>query len=192
VRLQLIDLLRQGPRSVEVLASEAGLTVANASQHLQQLSASRVVRSEKKAQRVVYRLASERVSELFTSMRDLAELVLPEMDRIKQELGALDENERDSLLVGLKAGHLTLIDVRPSEEYEAGHIPGAVTIPLRELENRLGELNRKQKIVACCRGPYCTLALEAVAILKSHGFKAYHLDLGHPDLAARRTVRRKK
>jgi rhodanese-related sulfurtransferase/DNA-binding transcriptional ArsR family regulator len=192
VRLQLIDLLRQGPRSVELLAAEAGVSVANASQHLQQLSASRLVRAEKQGQRAVYRLSEESVSLLFGSIRELAEQVLPEMDRLQGELGVLDEEERAEVLEMIRARQATLIDVRPPEEYAAGHIAGALSFPLSDLKHRLGELPKQRVVIACCRGPYCPMAQEAVAILESAGFEARHLDLGAPDLSARRASRRKK
>jgi rhodanese-related sulfurtransferase/predicted transcriptional regulator len=192
VRLQLVDLLRQGPRSVESLAEQAGISVANASQHLQQLSAARLVRSDKRAQRVVYSIDRDPVAKLYGSIRELAELVLPEMDRLRDELEVLDDDERDVLLDRIKGGQVTLIDVRPADEYQAGHIPGAISLPLEELPDRIGELPKKREIVAYCRGPYCPFALEAVAMLEAAGFKARHLDLGPPDLARRKSARRKK
>lgn len=189
VRLMLIDLLRQGPRSVELLAEQAGVTVANASQHLQQLAAANLVRSEKQAQRVVYRLNDEPVATLFSSVRELAEVVLPEMDRLAAAFDVLDPEERAEVLGRIKSKRVTLIDVRPPEEFEADHLPGAVSMPLRELPSRMTELPKQKEIVAYCRGPYCPLALQAVEMLKEAGFKARHLDLGPPDI---RPARRKK
>ena len=192
VRLMLIDLLRQGPRDVESLAEQAGVTVANASQHLQQLREAGVVRSDKKAQRVVYRLSGDAVGAMFTSIRGLAELLLPEMDRLKSELDVLDEKERALLLSRIQSRQVTLIDVRPTAEYDADHLPGSISLPLEDLESRLDELPKRKEIVAYCRGPYCPLALEAVAILESAGFRARHLDLGPPDLAQSKRARRNK
>ncbi|MCC7386543.1 MAG: metalloregulator ArsR/SmtB family transcription factor [Deltaproteobacteria bacterium] len=186
VRLQILDLLRQGPRSVESIAEQSGVTLANTSQHLQQLRAARLVDSEKHAQRVVYRLADDTVSLLFAAMRDLAEALLPELDRIREELDAADEESRTALLQEIRAKKVTLIDVRPRDEYRAGHVPGAISIPLEELKLRLTEIPKARQVVAYCRGPYCPLALAAVAVLESAGFKARHLDLGAPDLPARR------
>lgn len=186
VRLRLLDLLRQGPRSVDVLAAEAGITVANASQHLQQMRASRLVRAERRGHFVEYRVAHEGVSRTFGGLRDLAESLLPEMTRLRAELGSIGEEERDALLVRVRRGDVTLVDVRPVEEYRAGHLPGALSMPLPELRRRLEELPRDREVVAYCRGPYCTLARTAVGILAAAGYTARHLDLGVPDLRARR------
>lgn len=185
-RLRLLDLLRQGPRSVEVLAEEAGLNLKNASQHLQQLRAARLVETHKEGQRVVYRVAEAEVSQFFGALRELSEAILPEMDRIGRELELLAPEQREALLQRIKRDEVLLLDVRPAEEFAAGYLAGAVSIPLDELPRRLRELPKKRDIVAYCRGPYCTMALDAVALLKKHGFKAEHLDLGIPDLRALR------
>lgn len=189
VRLQLIDLLRQGPRSVEVLAEHAGVGVANVSQHLQQMRAAHLVASEKQGQHVVYRLSSDEVGQFFTCLRKLGESLLPELDRLKGALQVHADPERAVILKKIEAGRATLLDVRPREEWEAGHLPGAVHIPLGELKQRLDELPKKPEIVAYCRGPYCPMALTAVAVLRDAGFRAEHLDLGPADLAAVRAVR---
>lgn len=186
MRLRLLDLLRQGPRSVEVIAEASGLSVANASQHLRRLKAARLVETEKRGQQVVYRLADEIVSLLFAATRDVAELLLPEMDRLKADLQVQEEDDRALLLEKVLQGKVTLVDVRPADEYRAGHVSGAISIPLNELSARLADLPRSKEIVAYCRGPYCSMALEAVALLEAAGFKARHLDLGAPDLSARR------
>jgi rhodanese-related sulfurtransferase/DNA-binding transcriptional ArsR family regulator len=186
VRLRLLDLLRQGARTVDALAAQAGISVANASQHLQQMRASRVVRAERQGQFVQYRVADEGVSRAFGALRDLAESLLPEMTRLRRELGSLGEGEREDLLSRIGRGDVTLVDVRPVEEYLAGHLPGALSMPLPELRRRLDEIPRHREVVAYCRGPYCTLAATAVRILSAAGFRARHLDLGVPDLRARR------
>lgn len=184
IRLRLLDLLRQGPRSVELLAERAGVTLANASQHLQQLRAGRLVEADKRGQQVVYRLSGRAVSSFFEELRALAEALLPEMDRLKRELHVVERAQRAALLARVRAGAVTLIDVRPAEEFVAGHLRGAVSVPLAELPRRLPELPKDRDVVAYCRGPYCHMALEAVRLLEGAGFRALHLDLGPPDLAA--------
>lgn len=182
IRLRLLDLLRQGPRSVEVLADRAGVSVANASQHLQQLRAGRLVEGEKRGQQVIYRLADRAVSSFYGELRSLAETLLPEMDRLKLELVVADQAERVALLAKVRAGSVTLIDVRPAEEFHAGHLRGALSLPLEELPRRLPELPKGREVIAYCRGPYCSLAVQAVKVLADAGFRAQHLDLGPPDL----------
>ena len=185
-RLRLLDLLRQGPRSVEVLAEEAGLNLKNASQHLQQLRAARLVETHKEAQRVVYRVAETEVSTFFGALRELSEAILPEMDRLGRDLELLAPEQRDELLQRIKRNEVLLLDVRPTEEFAAGYLPGAISIPLSELSRRLREIPRRRDVVAYCRGPYCTMAQEAVVLLRKHGYRAEHLDLGIPDLRALR------
>ncbi|MBI1949040.1 MAG: metalloregulator ArsR/SmtB family transcription factor [Deltaproteobacteria bacterium] len=184
IRLRLLDLLRQGPRSVEVLAERAGVTVANASQHLQQLRGGRLVEADKRGQQVVYRLAGSAVSSFFAELRALAEALLPEMDRLKHGLLVAEPEARAALLARVRAGAVTLLDVRPAEEFEAGHLRGALSVPLAELPARLPELPKGREVVAYCRGPFCHLALEAVRLLEGAGYRAQHLDLGPPDLGA--------
>jgi len=186
IRLQLLDLLRQGARTVESLAEAAGISVANSSQHLQQMRSARLVSAERKGKHVEYRLSDESVSEAFGTLRDLAELLLPEMRQLQGELGVLEPAERRELLERIRAGAVTLLDVRPPEEFEAGHLPGARSVPLAELPGRLREIPRDREVVAYCRGPYCTMATEAAALLRAAGFTARPLDLGVPDLSRRR------
>ncbi len=185
-RLQLLDLLRQGARTVEALAEEAGISVANSSQHLQQMRSARLVTSERKGKNVEYRLADERVSAAFGTLRDLAELLLPEMHRLRRDLGVLGPGEREEILALVRGGAVTLLDVRPAAGFEAGHLPGARSVPLAELPGRLHEIPPDREVVAYCRGPYCTMASEAVALLRAAGFSARHLDLGVPDLSRAR------
>ena len=186
VRLRLLDLFRQGPRTVDAIAAEAGVSVANASQHLQLMRRARLVTAERQGQFVRYRLSGEAVSGVFTAVRRLAEALLPEMDRLRHALDALRPEEREALLGRIRRGEVTLLDVRPAEEYEAGHLPGARSIPLPQLAARLPELPREREVVAYCRGPYCSMAVEAVSLLRSSGLRASHLDLGIPELRARR------
>ena len=179
-RLELLDLLCQGPRTVEVLAKEANLGLANTSQHLKALKTARLVETEKSGLFVTYRLADEQVCQFFRSLRNLAETRLTEVREITREFLAdrqgLEPVDRDALLTKVREGAVTVLDVRPAEEYRAGHIPGALSIPLKELERRLSDLPRDREVVAYCRGPYCVLAVEAVEILRSRGFSAFRLE----------------
>ena len=188
-RLELLDLLCQGERTVEVLAKEAGCSLANTSQHLQVLRSARLIESEKNGQFVTYRLADEAVSEFFISMRVLAERELAEVEQLKRRfLGGkegMEPVDRDGLIKRVKEGTVIVLDVRPAVEYLAGHIPGAISIPLEELEKRLSELPQEQEIVAYCRGPYCVLAVQAVEILRERGFHALRLEEGVQDWRAR-------
>jgi rhodanese-related sulfurtransferase len=187
-RLELLDLLCQGPRTVEVLARESGLTVANASQHLQVLRAASLVAAEKEGLFVHYRLADQTVCEFFRAMRVLAESRLAEVELIKRRF--LDGREgmvpvdRRALLELVRKGAVTVLDVRPAEEYRAGHIPGALSIPLKDLKLHLAELPHEQDIVAYCRGPYCVLSIQAVEMLRARGFHAVRLEEGIQDLRA--------
>jgi rhodanese-related sulfurtransferase len=187
-RLEILDLLCQGERTVDVLAKESGLTVANASQHLQVLRASRLVETEKVGQFVTYRLAGEAVCEFFRAMRILAESRLAEVEQINRRFlegrEGMEPVDRDVLLKRVREGAVTVLDVRPEEEYRAGHIPGAISIPLKEMERRLSDLPRDQEIVAYCRGPYCVLAIEAVEMLRGKGFDAVRLEEGVQDWRA--------
>ena len=187
-RLELLDLLCQGPRSVEALALQAGISLANASQHLQVLRGARLVDAEKKGLRVEYRLASEDVCQFFLTLRGLAESRLTEIDQVTREYfesrGAMEAVEGEELLRRVRDGEVTVLDVRPAEEYRAGHIPGALSVPVSELKARLRELPKDREIVAYCRGPYCVLSYEAVAELRKRGFKAFRLEDGYPEWKA--------
>jgi len=188
-RLELLDLLCQGPRTVEALAKESGLSVANASQHLQVLRAARLVDGEKKGLYVEYRLADDEVGRFFVALRDLAQARLSELESVQRAFLAKRESmepvQADELLRRVRAGEVTLIDVRPASEYRAGHIAGALSVPLAELEARLKTLPRKREIVAYCRGPYCVLAVEAVELLRKRGFRAQRMEQGVVDWRAR-------
>ena len=187
-RLELLDLLCQGERTVEVLAKESGLAVANASQHLQVLRAARLVETEKAGLFVVYRLADQAVCEFYRTMRVLAESRLAEVEQIKRRFlegkEGMEPVDRDELLKLVREEAVTVLDVRPVEEYNAAHIPGALSIPLKELKLHLAELPRDQEIVAYCRGPFCVLSVQAVEMLRAQGFNAVRLEEGIQDLRA--------
>jgi rhodanese-related sulfurtransferase len=188
-RLELLDLLCQGPRNVETLAQEAAISVANASQHLQTLRAARLVESEKKGLYVEYRLADEQVCRFFNSLRGLAETRLAEVEQVTraylEQRGAMEPVQSTELLRRVRDGQVTVLDVRPREEYRAGHIPGALSVPLPELKKRLIELPKKREVVAYCRGPYCIMAIEAVELLRKKGFTAHRMKEGIADWRAR-------
>jgi len=188
-RLELLDLLCQGPRNVETLAKEARLTPANTSRHLQVLRGAGLVVSEKQGTFVTYRVSDCDVCGFFRTLRTLAEKRLAEIERITKRFlegrEGLEPVNREDLLERVRDRGVVVIDVRPNEEYSAGHIPGAVSVPLEELEARLSELPRDQEIVAYCRGPYCVLAIQAVETLRSKGFRAVRLEDGVLDWSAR-------
>jgi rhodanese-related sulfurtransferase/DNA-binding transcriptional ArsR family regulator len=181
-RLALLDLLRQGPRTVEALADEVGLTLPNASQHLKVLRRAGLVESEKRGTFVTYRVADRAVDEFYGSLRHLAEKRLAEVQQIArtflQKRGAVEAVGKQRLRERIRKGEVTLIDVRPAEEFRAAHIAGALSVPLKELEGRIASLPRKREVVAYCRGPYCVLAPEAVDLLRSRGYRAVALEDG--------------
>jgi rhodanese-related sulfurtransferase len=181
-RLELLDLLAQGERSVDALAREARLSVANASQHLQVLHAARLVTTRRDGQRIVYRLADRAVETLLGAVKRTAESQLAELDSVARayleggdELVPID---RADLRKRLKAGTVTLIDVRPREEYEQAHLPGAVSVPLQELAVWAKGAPREKEVVAYCRGPYCVYAIEAVTELRRRGIPAQRSEDG--------------
>ncbi len=188
-RLQVLELLCQGPRTVELLAREAGLSVANTSRHLQVLRSARLVETEKQGVFVRYRMADQAVCDFFRAMRLLAEKRLAEVEQIKQlffrDKEGMEPVDQQELLSRVRSSQVTVLDVRPTEEYLAGHIPGAISIPLKELKRRLSELPKQRQIVAYCRGPYCVLALKAVELLRRKGFQAVRLEDGVQDWRAR-------
>lgn len=185
-RLELLDILCQGPRTVEVLADQAAMSVANASQHLQALRAARLVDATKRGQHVEYRLADPEVSRFYVQMRRLAEARITEIEAItrdfRAEKGVLESVPADELLRRALAGEVTVLDVRPAEEFAAGHLPGARSVPLKQLEQALESLPPGREVVAYCRGPYCVLSVEAVRTLRARGIAAHVLELGPPDL----------
>lgn len=188
-RLELLDLIGQAERSVEQLANETTMSVANTSQHLHALHDAHLVESRREGRFVVYGLADVLVSDFYRSFRLLAEDRLAEIERIRQrffssgkELTALD---RDALLQRVQLGEVMVIDVRPTNEYRTAHIARALSIPLQELGERLAEIPHDKTIVAYCRGPYCVLAVEAVQLLTQHGFRARRLEDSVDDWRAR-------
>ena len=181
-RLELLELLWQGERTVDALAKEANLSVANTSQHLQVLRGTHLVEADKRGLHVFYRIADPKVADFFHALRGLAETQLAEVEQITRRFFAgregMEAVDRGTLLERVGAGLAIALDVRPPEEYQAGHIPGALSIPLSELRRRLAELPRDREIVAYCRGPYCVLSVEAVEILKAEGFRAVRMEEG--------------
>ncbi len=188
LRLELLEQLAQGERSVEVLADRTGCSVANASQHLQHMRRAGLLATRREGKYIFYRLADDAVVELLGVLRSIAERNLAEVDRVvRGYFMARDELEpvaRAELLDRAKADLVTVLDVRPADEFALGHLPGAVNIPLRDLEARLAELDPKQGIVAYCRGPYCVLSFEAVAALRARGFNIRRLEDGYPEWRA--------
>ncbi len=184
-RLELLEFLAQGERNVESLSRATRLTVANTSRHLQQLKQAGLVSARKDGIHVYYRLSGEDVLVLLNALRAVSETHLAEVDRlVTSYLTVKDDLEpipRKELLGRAREGSITVLDVRPPEEYSAGHLPGAVNVPVADLEKRLSEFDSEQEIVAYCRGPYCVLAFEAVAQLRKHGIKARRLEEGFPE-----------
>jgi rhodanese-related sulfurtransferase/DNA-binding transcriptional ArsR family regulator len=184
-RLELVDLLAQGERSVEELANEADLSIANTSQHLQALRDAHIVATRKEGLRVYYRLATPEIFRLVQIIREIAEQQLAEVDRIVKSFLAdrksLEPITLNELVARLNEPGLIILDVRPTLEYAQGHIPGARSIPVDEMTARLNELTPDQEIVAYCRGPYCVFADEAVAILTDHGYRVRRMQEGFPD-----------
>ncbi len=187
-RLELLDVLAQCEHSVEELAHETGLSVANASQHLQVLRAAQLVEVRREGVSIYYRLANESVFTLWQAMRNLGEARIAEIDRVVhtflQDRRLLQPIGASELLQRLIEDNVILLDVRPVEEYAAGHLPHALSIPVDELPARLPELPQEKEIVAYCRGPYCVFADEAVALLRRNGYNARRLEQGLPDWRA--------
>jgi len=188
-RIELLDVLANGERTVDALAGEVGLSAANTSQHLQILRQAGLVSSRREGTSVHYRLAAPEVFELWRTLRTLAASRLAEVERLAAAyLGARDELEpvtREELTRRLQEGdRLVVLDVRPAAEHAAGHLPGAVSIPVDELRRRLAELPGDREIVAYCRGPYCAFAHEAVELLRDEGLTARRLEDGFPEWRA--------
>jgi len=187
-RLELLDLLAQGERSVEELAQETEQSIGNTSQHLQVLREAQLVVADKRGLRVFYRLAGTEVLQLWQMLRSVGETQLAEIDRLVEEyLGhrdSMDAIDKEELLHRIEVGTAVVIDARPSVEYRQGHIAGALSIPVDELAQRLKELPKNREVVAYCRGPYCVYADETVHLLRSHGIIAARLEDGFPEWAA--------
>lgn len=188
-RLELLDLLAQGARTVEALAKQTGQSVATTSHHLQVLRRARLVDAEKSGLYVTYRLSDAQVGQFLLDLRRLAESRLAEIQHVTRQYleqrGALEPVDNDELVRRVRDGEVTLIDVRPHEEYVAGHIPGAISLPVTELPSRLQELRKRRDVVAYCRGPYCVMALDAVDLLRRKGFRAQRLEQGVAEWRAR-------
>jgi rhodanese-related sulfurtransferase/DNA-binding HxlR family transcriptional regulator len=187
-RIEIIELLAQGERSVEAVAERAGLTMATTSQHLQTLKRAGLVSARRDGKFILYSVAGNAVIDLVSAIRRVTEQHNAEMDRIVRgyfgERDGMEPVSREELLERARSGLVTVLDVRPTDEYAAGHIPGAANIPLADLEERLGELGKDREIIAYCRGPYCVYAFEAVAALRQAGFEARRLEDGLPQWRA--------
>ena len=184
-RLELLDILCQGERTVEVLAKAASQTVANTSRHLQMLLAAQLVKTRRKGTYITYQLADKSVCRFWKTMQELGEQQLAELNQAANSFFGTEEGveavDRKELYKGAQGGQILVLDVRPIEEYRAGHIKGALSIPLRELKKRISELPPHSKVVAYCRGPYCVLAHKAVELLRKKGFEASRLSDGVQD-----------
>ncbi|MCU7933546.1 MAG: metalloregulator ArsR/SmtB family transcription factor [Candidatus Thiodiazotropha sp. (ex Dulcina madagascariensis)] len=184
-RLELLELLAQGERSVDALAQVSGLTLANTSQHLQQLRQAGLVANRKQGHKVFYRLSGMDVLALLGSLREVGERHLADVDRLVDDYlkikDSLEPVPAGELLERAREGLVTVLDVRPAEEYASGHLPGAINIPLGELEKQLDTLDPEHEIIAYCRGPHCVLAFDAVSKLRENGLTARRLDGGLPE-----------
>jgi rhodanese-related sulfurtransferase len=187
-RLELIEHLAQGARSVDALAAKLDLPIANVSQHLQAMRRAGLVTSERAGKFINYRLADESVLAAFSGVRQVAERHSAEVARIVREwFEPRDDMEpvsREGLLARIDEGLVTVIDVRPADEFALGHLPGAINLPVAELESRLALLDQGREIVAYCRGPWCVMSFEVVAELRKRGFNAYRLEEGFPEWKA--------
>lgn len=184
-RIEILDLLGQSERTVESIARSTGMAVTNTSAHLQVLRRAGLVATRRAGTSVFYRLADDEVARFYSSLRQLARARLADVDRVVHDwFEARDELEpvsRDELLSRVARGNTIVIDVRPREEYLAGHIPGAISVPAEHLPRKLAKLPRRKEVVAYCRGPYCVLAPEALTLLHKKGFKARRLEDGFPE-----------
>lgn len=183
-RLELLDLLMQGEKRVDTLAEQSALPLKNASAHLRVLRQSRLVTTRRQGTSVIYRLADPAVSGFVRTLQLLARRLLAEVDQVARQYvedrDGLEPVTLRELRRLVRHGEVTLLDVRPGDEFRAGHIPGAVSIPVRNLRRRLRELPRRREIIAYCRGPYCGFAVEAVTLLRKHGFRARRAEEGWP------------
>ena len=188
LRLEILEKLAQGERSVEVVADRTRVSIANASQHLQQMRRAGLVVGRRDGKFVFYRLADDSVLGLLASLRRVAEAQSAEVERVVRgyfnDRDGLEAISRLELVERLKAGIVTVLDVRPEDEFGLGHLPGAINISIGDLKKRLADLDPEKEIVAYCRGPYCVLSYEAVAVLRAHGFKVRRLEDGLPEWRA--------
>jgi rhodanese-related sulfurtransferase len=184
-RLEMLDLLSQGEKTVEQLAAQTETPIKNTSAHLRALRQARLVDTRRDGTYVYYRLGDETVIRLLQSLQELGRVRLAEVEQVtnlylesRDELDAVDLKELRRLV---RAGAVTVIDVRPRDEFEAGHIPGALSLPVPELRKRLGEIPKSREVIAYCRGPYCVYSLEAVTLLRKHGYRARRAEPGLPE-----------
>ena len=187
-RLELLEALAQGERSVETLAARAGVSIANASQHLQQMRRAGLIEARRKGKFVFYRLSDAAVLGLVASLTRIGERHVAGIDKIVREYfqnrDAMEPISRAELIARMKKGDVQVLDVRPEDEFALGHIPDALNVPLEKLKRKLNRLDRDKEIVAYCRGPYCVLSFEVVALLRKKGFKARRLEDGLPEWRA--------
>jgi rhodanese-related sulfurtransferase/predicted transcriptional regulator len=184
-RLEILEFLAQSEKSVENLTILTGLSFANTSQHLQQLRHAGMVAARKEGQRVFYSLADEGSIDLLNMLRNIAEKNLAEVDQLINSYlkvkDSLEPVEAEDLLERIKDGLVIVLDVRPADEYAAGHVPGSINVPVKELEKQIKKMDNKKEIIAYCRGPYCVLSYDTVALLRNKGFKARRLKDGMPE-----------
>jgi len=184
-RLQMLDLLAQGEKTVEILADQSGLTVKNASAHLRALRAAALVATRRDGTFIYYRLADRRVHDLLRCLQDIAHRQLAEVRELMRTFftdpAGLEPISPEELAERVERGEVTVVDVRPADEFVAGHIPGAISLPLGRLRTEADALPRDQEVVAYCRGPYCVLSVEAAEILRRRGYRVRRLDSGLPD-----------
>jgi len=187
-RLQILEFVAQGERSVDALAAMSGLSVANTSKHLQALRQAGLVSARKDGLRVYYSIAGSDVSALLSALREVSEHRVAEVELLlKTWLARRDELEAvpaREVLERAKKGLVVVLDVRPAEEFSAGHLPGAINIPIQQLEKRLRELPKRKEVIAYCRGPYCLMSYDAVSLLRARGMKARRLEAGLPEWRA--------
>jgi rhodanese-related sulfurtransferase/DNA-binding MarR family transcriptional regulator len=184
-RMEIVDVLAQGPRSVEELASEIHQSVANTSHHLRTMAKAGLLESDRDGTRIVYRVASPKVTELWRAIREFASEQVAEIDRLARgylgEPDGLEQVSRKELARRLRHRDVVVLDVRPAAEYEAGHVMGARSIPVDEVSRRLKEVGKDSDVVAYCRGPYCVFADDAVRVLRRKGYRAFRLEEGFPE-----------
>jgi rhodanese-related sulfurtransferase/DNA-binding HxlR family transcriptional regulator len=184
-RVELLDVLAQGPRSVEELATEIGQSVANTSHHLRTMARAGLLESDREGTRIVYRLASTKVTDLWRALRDVASEQVADIDRLARgylgDRDGLQPVSRNELARRLRRKDVVVLDLRPTPEYAAGHVEGARSVPIGELSRRLRELPKKKEVVAYCRGPYCVFADDAVRALRRKGYRAVRLEDGFPE-----------
>jgi rhodanese-related sulfurtransferase len=184
-RLEIIDLLGQKGRTVEEIAYETDMTVANTSQHLQVLKASNLVEIEREGNFIRYHLANDKIFKTWSVLREIGFERVGEIEKLIQDYrkrkNALEAISIDELQIRMKSKNIVILDIRPVEEYNSGHIPGALSVPLDSLSTKLKALPKNREFIAYCRGPLCVFADEAVSVLNKEGFRAYRLDVGFPD-----------